>query len=164
MTEENQNVAEQSTEEPKQSTSNSNETNIDTLLKNETKLTDRLDYSVLNDGDVDYSKPQIYADASNPISFEYINSDIKKNQILSDISSDVTYDGSLLRRGSVVISDISSHISFNINIVNNYNQKFVANVYIDIPLEDTVTGDTIYNGKFVKKIESENYIKFFRIK
>lgn len=171
VTEENQNVAEQSTEEPKkQSTSNtndaanSNETNIDTLLKNETKLTDRLDYSVLNDGDVDYSKPQIYADASNPISLEYINSDIKKNQILSDISSDVTYDGSLLRRGSVVISDISSHISFNINIVNNYNQKFVANVYIDIPLEDTVTGDTIYNGKFVKKIESENYIKFFRIK
>ena len=118
----------------------------------------------MNDGDVDYSKPQIYADASNPISLEYINSDIKKNQILSDISSDVTYDGSLLRRGSVVISDISSHISFNINIVNNYNQKFVANVYIDIPLEDTVTGDTIYNGKFVKKIESENYIKFFRIK
>ena len=83
---------------------------------------------------------------------------------MSDISSDVIYDGSLLRKCGVVLSDISSYVSFNINIVNNYNQKFVANVYIEIPLEDTVTGDSIYNGRFVKKIEGTNLIKFFRIK
>jgi hypothetical protein len=54
-------------------------------------------------------------------------------------------------------------VSFNINIINNYDQKFVANVYIDIPLEDTTTGDNIYKGKFVKKLENTNLIRFFRL-
>lgn len=138
-------------------------TNTRTTIKTEA-IKDKLEFSILNDGDIDYSKPQLYADTSNPISLEYVNTNIKKNQIVSDISSDVIYDGSLLRKCGVVLSDISSYVSFNINIVNNYNQKFVANVYIEIPLEDTVTGDSIYNGRFVKKIEGTNLIKFFRIK
>ena len=55
------------------------------------------------------------------------------------------------------------YIIINITIINNYNQKFVASVYIDIPLEDTTTGDNIYKGKFVKKIENTNFVKFFRL-
>ncbi len=142
-----------------------NEESVDTKTTIKTEaIKDKLEFSILNDGDIDYSKPQLYADTSNPISLEYVNTNIKKNQIVSDISSDVIYDGSLLRKCGVVLSDISSYVSFNINIVNNYNQKFVANVYIEIPLEDTVTGDSIYNGRFVKKIEGTNLIKFFRIK
>ena len=54
-------------------------------------------------------------------------------------------------------------MSFNITLTNYYNQKFVANVYIDIPLEDTTTGDNIYKGKFVKVLENTNLIKFFRM-
>lgn len=142
-----------------------NEESVDTKTTIKTEaIKDKLEFSILNDGDIDYSNPQLYADTSNPISLEYVNTNIKKNQIVSDISSDVIYDGSLLRKCGVVLSDISSYVSFNINIVNNYNQKFVANVYIEIPLEDTVTGDSIYNGRFVKKIEGTNLIKFFRIK
>ena len=142
-----------------------NEESVDTKTTIKTEaIKDKLEFSILNDGDIDYSKPQLYADTSNPISLEYVNTNIKKNQIVSDISSDVIYDGSLLRKCGVVLSDISSYVSFNINIVNNYNQKFVANVYIEVPLEDTVTGDSIYNGRFVKKIEGTNLIKFFRIK
>lgn len=127
------------------------------------KLSNSLNYKVLNDGDINYKEAQIYADASNPLTFEYINNNIKKNEIISDIKNDITFDGNLLRKSGVILSDIKQMVSFRITITNNYDQKFVANVYIDIPLEDENTGDTIYNGKLVKKIETKNYIKFFRV-
>lgn len=129
----------------------------------ESKISDKLEFSILNDGDIDYSKKQIYADCSTPISLEYVNN-IVQNKIISDIENEVKYDGSILKRSGIVLSDIKNSISFRINLTNNYNQKFIANVYIEIPLEDSVTGDNIYNGKFEKKIEEKNYIKFYRIK
>ena len=127
------------------------------------KITDKLEYTVLNDGDVDYSKPQLYADCSNPIVLEYTNKDIKKNEIISDISSGLKFDGELLRKTGVFLSTIKCNVAFDITIINNYNQKFIANVYLDIPLEDSQTGDTIYNGKIVKKLENTNLIRFFRL-
>ena len=128
-----------------------------------TKINDRLDFTILNDGDIDYSKPQLYTDSSNPITLEYVNSKIKEHEIISDINNDVIFDGNLLRKTGTVLGDIACTLSFNITIINNYNQKFVASVYIDIPLEDTTTGDNIYKGKFVKKIENTNFVKFFRL-
>ena len=128
------------------------------------KIKDKLQYTILNNGDVDYTKPQIYTDCSNPITFEYVNNKIKENHIISDITTDVTYDGNLLRKSGVILNQIQNSVSFRITIKNYYDQEFVANVYVDIPLEDTVTGDTIYNGKIIKKIENENIAKFLRIK
>lgn len=127
------------------------------------KIGDKLEFSVLNDGDINYEKRQIYADCSSPITLEYVNN-IVNNKIISDIENDVKYDGSILKRSGIVLSDIKSSISFRINLTNNYNQKYMANVYIEIPLEDSVTGDNIYSGKFEKKIKEENYSKFYRLK
>lgn len=127
------------------------------------KIGDKMEFSVLNDGDINYEKRQIYADCSSPITLEYVNN-IVNNKIISDIENDVKYDGSILKRSGIVLSDIKSSISFRINLTNNYNQKYMANVYIEIPLEDSVTGDNIYSGKFEKKIEEENYSKFYRLK
>lgn len=127
------------------------------------KIGDKLEFSVLNDGDINYEKRQIYADCSSPITLEYVNN-IVNNKIISDIENDVKYDGSILKRSGIVLSDIKSSISFRINLTSNYNQKYMANVYIEIPLEDSVTGDNIYSGKFEKKIEEENYSKFYRLK
>ena len=128
------------------------------------KIKDKLTYTILNSGDIDYTKPQIYTDCTNPITLEYVNNKIKENHIISDITTDVTYDGNLLRKSGVILNQIQNSVSFKITIKNYYDQEFVSNVYIDIPLEDTVTGDTIYNGKIIKKIEKDNITKFFRIK
>ncbi len=134
------------------------------LSKDEnTIINDRLEYNILNDGDLDYSKAQIYADCSNPIILEYKNMNIKQNQIISDISSDLRFDGELLRKTGVYLNSIKCNLAFDIIIINNYNQKFVANVYLDIPLEDSEIGDTIYKGKIVKKLEKSNLIRFFRM-
>ena len=126
-------------------------------------IEDKIEYKILNDGDIDYSKPQMYADCSNPIILEYANKNIKENEIISDIESDLIFNGELLRRTGVFLDSIKCTVSFTITIINNYEQKFVANVYLDIPLEDTQTGETIYNGKQIKKIQTPNYIKFFRV-
>ena len=57
------------------------------------KIGDKLEFSVLNDGDINYEKRQIYADCSSPITLEYVNN-IVNNKIISDIENDVKYDGS----------------------------------------------------------------------
>lgn len=137
------------------------DTDIDNTEKD--KITDKLEFEILNDGDLDYSKPQIYTDCSHPITLEFIN-DIKKNHIISDLNSDIIYNGELLRKTGVILGDIKCSVSFRVTLINNYDQEFIANVYFEIPLEDTITGDTIYNGKFVKTIEEDNMFKFLRIK
>jgi hypothetical protein len=53
---------------------------------------------------------------------------------------------------------------FNITIINNYDQEFVATISLKIPLEDDFTGETIYDGKLIKVIEDNTSYKFFRIK
>ena len=129
----------------------------------EYKITDKLNFKVLNDGELDYSTPETYTDCSHPITLEYVNN-IKENHIISDINSDITFNGTLLRKSGVILSEIANSVSFRITLVNNYDQVFIANVYFEIPLEDTITGDTIYNGSFTKTIEGKNRFKFLRTK
>lgn len=128
------------------------------------KISDKLIYTAVNEGDIDYSKPQIYSNCQNPITLEYVNSNIKENVIISDITSEMKFDGNLLRKSAIFLDTINCTVSFKITIINYYNQQFMANVYIDIPLTDTVTNDSIYDGKLVKRLENTNLIKFFRIK
>ncbi len=129
----------------------------------EDKITDKLNFKVLNDGEIDYSKPETHTDCSHPITLEYVNN-IKQNHIISDINSDMVFNGTLLRKSGVILSEISTSVSFRITLINNYDQEFIANVYLEIPFEDTITGDTIYNGSFTKILEGKNMFKFLRIK
>lgn len=126
------------------------------------KIDKNLDFSIENDS-IDTSVPSIYSNAQNPITLGYVNSALKENYVIEDDSSTITYDGNLLRMTEVSLSSMKCTISFKITLTNYYNNVFVANVYIDIPLEDD-NGDTIYQGKLEKTIENTNLFKFFRIK
>ena len=128
----------------------------------ENKIEDTLNYEVLLDGEIDYSKPQVYADLANPITLSFVNKNIIENKVLSDISADLKYDGTLLRKSGIILSDIKCNLSFTITIINNYNQEFVANVYLDIPIENTNVGTTIYDGKMEKTMAG--VAKFYRMK
>ena len=129
----------------------------------ENKINDSLEFDIINSGSADYSKPTIYSNCQNPITLEYINTEMEENTIITDISTPLTYDGSLLKKGGILLSQIGGTISFTITIINNYNYKYVATVYIDIPLEDSSTGASIYDGKIIKNIENTNLVKFIRI-
>ena len=129
----------------------------------ENKINDSLEFNIVNSGDADYTKPVIYSNCQNPITLEYVNNNMEEDTIISDISTPLTYDGSLLKKAGILLSQMECTISFTITIVNNYNQKFVATVYIDIPLEDSMSDISIYDGKLVKNIENTNLVKFIRV-
>ena len=129
----------------------------------ENKINDPLEFNIVNSGDADYTKPVIYSNCQNPITLEYVNTNIEEDTIISDISTPLTYDGSLLKKSGILLSQMKCTLSFTITIVNNYNQKFVATVYIDIPLEDSMSSASIYDGKLVKNIENTNLVKFIRV-
>ena len=129
----------------------------------ENKINDSLEFNIVNSGDADYTKPVIYSNCQNPITLEYVNNNMEEDTIISDISTPLTYDGSLLKKAGILLSQMECTISFTITIVNNYNQKFVATVYIGIPLEDSMSSTSIYDGKLIKNIENTNLVKFIRV-
>ncbi len=129
----------------------------------ENRINDSLEFNIVNSGDADYTKPVIYSNCQNPITLEYVNTNMEEDTIISDISTPLTYDGSLLKKAGILLSQMECTISFTITIVNNYNQKFVATVYIDIPLEDSMSSTSIYDGKLIKNIENTNLVKFIRV-
>ena len=129
----------------------------------ENKINDSLEFNIVNSGDADYTNPVIYSNCQNPITLEYVNTNMEEDTIISDISTPLTYDGSLLRKGGILLSQMECTLSFTITIINNYNQKYVATVYIDIPIEDNMSGASIYDGKIIKNIENTNLVKFIRV-
>lgn len=129
----------------------------------ENKINDSIEFDIVNSGDIDYSKPTLYSNCQNPITLEYVNSEMEEDTIISDISTPLVYDGSLLKKAGILLSQVKCTLSFTITIINNYNQKFVATVYIDIPLEDSMNNTSIYDGKIVKNIENTNLVKFVRV-
>ena len=127
------------------------------------EIKDSIEFNIVNTGDADYTKPVIHSNCQNPVTLEYVNSEMKENTTISDISQPLTYDGSLLQKSGISLNSIKCNLSFKVTIVNNYNQKFVATVYIDIPLEDSFTNESIYNGSIVKNMENSNIVKFIRV-
>ena len=128
------------------------------------KINDKLVYDVVQSGDIDLSEPKIYANAKNPITLEYVNANIKTNEVISDTNTEVVYDGTLLKNTNIPLDKIKCTLSFTIHIINYYNQEYRATVYIDIPILNSVNNTTIYDGRLEKILDNTNLIKFFRIK
>lgn len=128
----------------------------------ENKINDSLSFNIINSGDADYSQPVIYSNCQNPITLEYVNENMKENTIISDIANPLIYDGSLLKKAGILLSRMKCTLSFRITIINNYNQKYIATVYIDIPIENTFDNTSIYDGKIISNIENTNIVKFVR--
>ena len=128
------------------------------------KVNDKLVYDVVKSGDIDLTEPKIYANADNPIILEYVNSNLKTNEIISDTNTEVVYDGTLLKNTNIPLDKMKCTLSFTIHIINYYNQEYRATVYVDIPITNTINNTTIYDGKLEKVLENTNLIRFFRIK
>lgn len=115
----------------------------------ENRIEGTLNYEVINTHDLDYSKPQIYLGANNPIAVQYIRKDMKNHHMIKDLTEPLQFDGHLLRQASIPLSSMEATLSFKIQIVNQANQEFVAHVHLPIPLEDGEK--SIYDGYLVKE-------------
>lgn len=112
--------------------------------------------------DIHYETPQLYLDGSSPICFSFVNKDIKVNHLISDTSTALTYNGSLLKRCNISLTSIATTLSFDIHIINALNQHFKCNVNLEIPLKDDNT--SIYDGSYLKEWNNLAMYSFYRIK
>ncbi len=123
-------------------------------------INDRLDFTITSSDEANLDTPTLYNNLANPIVLSYVNSNIKTDYTLTDTSSPITYDGTLLKRCNVLLNPISSSLSFDINITNNLDQEFKCTIYLDIPLESD--DQSIYDGSVTLKKDT-NFI-FYRYK
>ncbi len=111
--------------------------------------------------DANYDHNVFYTDCSNPISLGYINKNILKGCEVSKEVGTIAFDGTILKSAGIDVKDLKTNISFSVNITNNYNEKFVCNLSLDIDLESEEEG--IYSGYLIKMLNPEgdkyNFIK-----
>ncbi|MBR3163414.1 MAG: hypothetical protein IKF17_04890 [Clostridia bacterium] len=125
------------------------------------KIENNLHYKISSEENEDLNMPILYNNCANPIALCYVNSNIKNDFTLPDAFSQITYDGSLLKKCGITLGSISCSFSFDIHITNNLGQDFICPVYIEIPL-DLEDGTSIYDGKVLQK-NNTNYT-FYRLK
>lgn len=107
------------------------------------------------------SSPKIDEALTFPITLRYQNSNIKTNCLITNIKEPLVFDGSILKRCSIPLSSIKNTVSMKLHIVNSLGEEFVANLSIDIPLQNENSTKTIYDGSYSEKIEniSLNFLK-----
>lgn len=111
---------------------------------------------------LDLTQPTFLRNCSMPITLSFVNSNIKTDYILSDISEQLTFNGKLLKRANILLSSIHCTLSFTINLTNNQNEKFSTTVRIPIPIEESSSNASLYDGNIFKILEQENLYTFFR--
>ena len=124
----------------------------------ENRITDFFEFAVSSSDEADLNTPTLYNNLANPLTFSYVNSNIKSDYTITDISSPITYDGSLLQKCNINLEDIRCTFSFDIYITNNLDEDFKTTVSIDIPLVSE--NRTILDGNLTIK-QDTNYT-FYR--
>lgn len=128
---------------------------------------ERISFSIVNtnaENEVaDYSKPTFYADCSNPISLGYINRNIFEKFSISDENPSVTFNGKLLKQAGIPLESLHYVLSFDINIVNYENQRFVYHASFDISLIDD--GNSLYEGDLqqIRNFGEGTEYNFFKV-
>lgn len=128
----------------------------DLVVENE--IQDHLDFTVTSEDEANLDTPTLYNNLANPITLSYVNQNIKSDYTITDTSTSIIYDGSLLKRCNVALDSISCKLSFDIYITNNLEEEFKTSVFIDIPLE--TQEKSIYDGS-IQVTQNTNFI-FYR--
>ena len=120
-------------------------------------ITDTLNFNITSEDTTDLNTPTLFNNLANPITLSYVNKNIKSDYTITDTSSPITYDGSLLKKCNIDLSSINCNLSFDINITNNLNQNFKTTVFIGIPLQDNENLITNGNIKLTKDVDYKFY-------
>ncbi len=64
-------------------------------------------FNITSEDEVNLDKPTLYNNLANPIVLSYINHNIKTDYTITDTSTPMTYDGSLLKRCNILLNNIA---------------------------------------------------------
>ena len=126
----------------------------------ENEIQDTLDFTITSEDQANLDTPTLYNNLANPITLSYVNENIKTDYTITDTSTPITYDGSLLKRCNVDLNSISCKLSFTIYITNNLEEEFKTTVFLDIPLK--MQEKSIYDGNVNVTLNSD--FVFYRYK
>lgn len=129
-------------------------------ISEENLINENLDFNITSEDEVNLDKPTLYNNLANPIVLSYINHNIKTDYTITDTSTPMTYDGSLLKRCNILLNNIACSFSFDVYVTNNLSQEFKCTIYIDIPLD--LYSQSIYNGNITLKKDTN--FNFYRYK
>lgn len=110
-------------------------------------INETLEFNISSEDTTNLDIPTLYNNLANPITLSYINSNIKSDYTITDITNPITYDGSLLKKCKIPLSSLNCNLSFDINITNNLDQEFKTTIFIDIPIE--TESKSIYDGNVI---------------
>ena len=130
-------------------------------FSDENLIGDTLEFDVTSSDEADLNTSVLYNNLANPITISYVNQNIKTDYTITDTSTPITYDGSLLKKCNVSLDEIKARISFDVNITNQLDQEFKSTVSFDIPLENE--GKTLDNDGNISFTEDCNFT-FYRYK
>lgn len=123
-----------------------------------------IEFNIIDyNSNINFENPEVYNSLQVPITLGYINKDIKKDYSLVSDNTVLNFNGSLLKRCKILTQDIATTISFDINITNNLNEKFICKVSIPILLENADNNSSIYDGYVFKTFEYEDKYNFYRL-
>lgn len=132
-------------------------------LKDENLVQDKLNFKIINSKDtLDTNTASFYETCQTPITLQFVNKDIKANAIIPNTGEALVFDGSLLSKTNIALNNIKTFISFNVNLTNNLDEKYVYNVNFEIPLEDNE--HSIYEGNIKKEITEFSNNKFLKLR
>lgn len=125
-------------------------------------INDRFDFNIVDLGnDLNYDNYEIYNNCTTPISLGFYNKNIKTGFLSS--SSEILYNGTLLKDATIPLSSLNCNVSFTINIITNSDEHYICNIAFDIPFEDE-QGSIYDNGYVTKELKNNETSKFIRIK
>lgn len=130
-------------------------------FSDENLIGDTLEFDVTSSDEADLNTPVLYNNLANPITISYVNQNIKTDYTITDTSTPITYDGSLLKKCNTSLDDINGRISFDVNITNQLDQEFKSTISFDIPLENE--GKTLDNDGNISFTKDCNFT-FYRYK
>ncbi len=128
-----------------------------TFLK-ENLINNAITFYTTSEDKIDYTKPILYNNCANPITICYVNEKIQDKYTLSNNVSNLSHDGTLLKKCAITLNSISCKISFNMTITNNLNETYSCPITLSIPL--STESNTIYDGSLTLK-DTTNF-KFIR--
>lgn len=106
---------------------------------------DKIEINVSSDGENDFKQ-----DCTNPITISYINKNIKEDFLVQNISQQFTFDETILKRALILSEEIEAQISFDINIIDSEENKYSAEIILDIPIKELMNGqNTVEFDKYI---------------
>lgn len=116
----------------------------ESLIPENNLFENELVFNISSKDNDDLSAPTLYNNCANPIILSYINENIKSDYTITDTTSPITYDGSLLKNCGILLNSLNAKFSFDIYITNNLDQEFKCTVYIEPPIENN--NKSLYDG------------------